>query len=29
MPAWQFLGSLDTFSMISLLWYMLVLEVPL
>ena len=28
MPAWQFLGSLDTFSMISLLWYMLVLEVP-
>ncbi len=28
MPAWQFLGSLDTFSMISLFWYMLVLEVP-
>ena len=28
MPAWQFLGSLDTVSMISLLWYMLVLEVP-
>jgi poly-beta-1,6-N-acetyl-D-glucosamine synthase len=28
MPAWQFLGSLDIFSMISLFWYMLVLEVP-
>jgi poly-beta-1,6-N-acetyl-D-glucosamine synthase len=28
MPAWQFLGSLDTCSLVLLFWYMLVLEVP-